>query len=74
MTTYDAPNQQAVRPDGSGPGIEGSGGSGEETEPEPNPLDSMTKDELLSYAFDRGLEVNSAMTKAEIRDAIDAAE
>jgi len=72
MTVYDNPNQEVVRSDGSGPGLGPE--PKDETETEPNPLDSMTKDELLSYAFDRGLEVNSAMTKAEIRDAIDAAE
>jgi hypothetical protein len=28
MSTYDAPNQQVVRADGSGPADEGTGGSG----------------------------------------------
>jgi hypothetical protein len=32
---YDAPNQQVVRPDGSGPWDEGTGGSSGDTEPEP---------------------------------------
>lgn len=32
---YDAPNQQVVRPDGSGPWDEGSGGSGGESSPPP---------------------------------------
>jgi hypothetical protein len=31
MSTYDAPNQQVVRADGSGPADEGHGGSGGET-------------------------------------------
>jgi len=31
MSTYDAPNQQVVRPDGSAPWDEGDGGTGGET-------------------------------------------
>lgn len=31
MSQYDNPNQEVVRPDGSGPGDEGTGGSGGET-------------------------------------------
>jgi hypothetical protein len=34
MSTYDAPNQQVVRPDGSAPWDEGDGGTGGET-PQP---------------------------------------
>jgi len=34
-------------------------------------LDSMTKDELLSLAGERGLPVTSASTKAEIRAALE---
>ena len=33
----------------------------------------MTKDQLLEEAQSRGLDVNAAMTKAEIRKAIDQA-
>ena len=35
-------------------------------------LASMTKAELLEHAQQLGLDVSDAMTKAEIRDAIDA--
>ena len=42
----DAPNQQVVRPDGSGPADEGEGGS-RRRRPKPNELDAMTKAELL---------------------------
>jgi hypothetical protein len=70
----DAPNQQVVRPDESAPWEEGEGGSAhEEAQPTDNPLDSMTKDELVSYANANGIEVTSTMTKAEIRKAIDEA-
>lgn len=34
---YDAPNQQVVRPDGSAPWDEGSGGSKEAVAPTPEP-------------------------------------
>lgn len=71
---YDAPNQQVVRPDESAPWDEGSGGSQHPEEKDTNPLDAMTKEELLAYAEEQGLEVSSAMTKAEIRAAIDEAE
>ena len=80
MTTdWYAPNQQAVRADGSGPAEEGTGGT-----PAPEPqeaagpeaegksLDDMTKDELLAVAEERGVEADASMTKAEIRTAIDA--
>lgn len=35
-------------------------------------LDSMTKDELLAVAGERGVDVKASATKAEIIDAIDA--
>ena len=71
-TDWYAPNQQAVRADGSGPAEEGDGGS---SAPEPESgdgLDAMTKDELLAEAQARGVEVNSSMTKDEIKAAIRA--
>jgi hypothetical protein len=69
---YDAPNQQVVRADGSGPADQGEGGSAQPTESER--LDAMTKAELLEEADARGVEADSTMTKAEIRSALDAPE
>jgi len=75
---WDAPNQQVVRPDESAPWEEGTGAGADvdgepgPVEPEANSLDDMTKDELIEEASRRGIDVNSAMTKAEIRAAIDA--
>jgi len=68
----DAPNQQVVRPDGSAPWDEGSGGSdagggGEE----PVPLEQMTKAQLLELAETRGVDANDSMTKAEIVEALE---
>ena len=37
VTRLDAPNQQVVRPDGSGPADEGSGGSTSEAKPKRGP-------------------------------------
>jgi hypothetical protein len=80
-TDWYAPNQQAVRADGSGPAEEGDGGTPHpEPQPEAQPpstgtgadLDAMTKDELLDYAEQRGVEVDVSMTKAQIREAIGA--
>jgi hypothetical protein len=84
-SSWYAPNQQAVRADGSGPAEEGTGGSSATT-PKPPPagqapapgaatgedLDAMTKDELLHYAEQRGVDVDVSMTKAQIREAIGA--
>jgi hypothetical protein len=88
---WDAPNQQAVRDDQSAPWDEGSGGtpgpSAEElaeqqlaaqeesaTQSEAD-LDSMTKDQLLSYAQSKGISpANASMTKDEIRASIEDAE
>ena len=71
---YDAPNQQSVRADGSGPGI----GGAEEvagTAASSSSLDEMTKAELLEYAQGLGISpANNAMSKEELRDAIDAHE
>jgi hypothetical protein len=70
---YDAPNQQVVRGDGSGPWEEGDGGGVVVDEAADAPsLDDMTKDELIEVASDRGLDVNATMTKAEIRAVIEA--
>ena len=72
----DNPNQQVVRPDGSGPGI---GHEGVEQpraavgETSPPPLDQMTKAELLEYAKQLGVSpANNDMTKDELRAAVDA--
>jgi hypothetical protein len=72
MSTYDAPNQQVVREDGSGPGIQaGDGNGGEE---EPLTIDEMTKAQLLVYADEHNVAVDSSMTKDEIKTAIQGAE
>jgi hypothetical protein len=79
---WSNPNQQVVREDQSGPGIEDPGHSGEggpgETQAETQPaeggpdLDAMTKDELLAYGQQLGISpMNANMTKEEIRTAID---
>jgi hypothetical protein len=68
---YDAPNQQVVRADGSGPADQGTGGSA--PEPQPTGLDAMTKQELLDHARELGVSpANNDMTKEELRAAIDA--
>ena len=71
-----APNQQNVRPDGSGPAEEGEGGSTIEDpypKAEADPLDSMTKDELLEEARRLGVSpANAGMSKEELRAGIDA--
>lgn len=73
MSDLYAPNQQVVRADGSGPAEEGTGGAVDpETGNGEANLDAMTKDELLAYAEERGLDVNAAMTKTEIRAVIDS--
>jgi hypothetical protein len=78
-TVWDAPNQQVVREDQSGPWEEGSGGDpvephdepGDGTDEEPT-LDEMTKTELLEYAQAREYSpANHSMTKEEIRATID---
>ena len=81
----DAPNQQVVRPDASGPADEGEGGTVHpeseqaqvepeaQAEPEPEPetdLDSMTKGQLIDEAERRGIDVDHSATKAEIREAL----
>jgi hypothetical protein len=76
---WDAPNQQVVRADQSGPGIDsgsGNGGNGGgDQDAEPLTLDEMTKNQLLEYAQSHGITpANAAMSKDEIRASIDAAE
>ena len=41
-----------------------------ESEPEQNPLDDMTKGELIDEAERRGVDVDASATKAEIREAL----
>jgi hypothetical protein len=66
---YDAPNQQVVRGDGSGPADEGEGGS--PPEEEASALDEMTKAELIAEASRRGIDVHETWTKAEIREELE---
>lgn len=72
---WDAPNQQVVRDDASAPWDEGTGGAtGEPVAATANPLDEMTKAQLLEYAAAHGVtSVDESMTKADIRAEIDAA-
>lgn len=77
---HDAPNQQVVRADGSGPADEGTGGEPGELQPEQaaggeaeTDLDAMTKADMLEMA--KSLDVtpaNNDMTKEELRAAIEA--
>lgn len=72
-TVWDAPNKQVLGLDP--PWVEGTGGSAPETpEVPPDPLDAMTKEQLVAYADEHGIQVDPSTTKAEIRAAIDAAE
>jgi len=76
MTEWDAPNQQVVRADQSPPWEEGTGGTPDEVQPtdgEEPTVDEMTKAQLLKHADSLGLDVDDAMTKAELRTAIDEA-
>lgn len=70
-----APNQQFVRPDGSGPAEEGTGGSTQDDDTL-NPtedLDSLTKDDLLAYAQGLGVSpANASMTKDDLKAGIAA--
>jgi len=82
-TLWDAPNQQVVRADASGPWDEGSGGTPgngevvpgvEEAGEEPSSLEAMTKEELIAYAQERGISpANASMNKADLIASIEAA-
>jgi len=78
MSVYDAPNQQVVRPDGSGPADTGSGGSGAGEAGPPaadtgGDLDAMTKEQLLELATSLGVSpANAGMTKDELKAGIEA--
>jgi hypothetical protein len=50
---YDAPNQQVVRPDGSGPADEGTGGQVPET---PEPVADVGEDTVEIPADEVGVE------------------
>jgi hypothetical protein len=73
-TEWYAPNQQSVRPDGSGPAEEGEGGSTIDPSPPKGgdvALDDMTKDELLAYAQELGVSpANASMTKDDLKAGI----
>jgi hypothetical protein len=81
---YDAPNQQVVRGDGSGPSDEGKGGSKprqmpkaekdkrEQDEPVEDDLASLKKADLIERAEASGVEVDESMSKAEILEAMGA--
>jgi hypothetical protein len=77
MSTFDDPNREAVGLDPAW--VEGTGGQAGDTAEEQAGgdagLDSMTKDELLAYAQERGISpANASMTKADIIASIQAAE
>lgn len=65
----DNPNQQAVRPDGSGPADEGEGGTTRD-DSEEGGLDKMTKAELIDHAEAVGIQVDDSMKKDEIRELL----
>lgn len=68
---WDAPNQQVVRDDHSGPWEEGTGGDTDV--PTATGLDDMTKDELLAYAQSHGVTpANASMNKADLLAGIKA--
>lgn len=73
-TVWDNPNQQVVRADESAAWDEGTGGATEAFTAGSSTvdLDAMTKDQLLAYAEQLGLSVDSTMLKSEVRAAIDA--
>jgi hypothetical protein len=62
-TIANPPNHPVARADQPGPRI---------AAPDVD-LDAMTKDELLAHAKSVGLDVDAAMTRLELRAAIDAA-
>lgn len=75
---WDAPNQQVVRADQSAPWEEGTGGGEDpgatpKTQADENPLDGLTKAQLLEHGQSLGLDVDDTQTKAEIKAAIEEA-
>jgi hypothetical protein len=67
---WDAPNQQVVRDDHSGPWEEGTGGDPGQPVADSN---AITKDELLARAQELGVSpANAGMTKDELQAGIDA--
>lgn len=81
-TVWSWPNQQVVRADQSGPGVNtpppGMAMAADQPETDVNAapsaadLDAMTKDELLAHAQGLGITpANAGMTKEEIRAGID---
>jgi hypothetical protein len=80
MSVYDNPNQQVVRPDGSGPADSGAGGSGGDAAAAPPTtteldLEAATKEELLAYAIELGVSpANAGMTKDELKAGIEQAQ
>jgi hypothetical protein len=62
-TARDTPNQEVGKADESGPRV---------AEPDVD-LDAMSTEALLAHAKSIGLEVDAAMTRLELRAAIDAA-
>jgi hypothetical protein len=76
---WDAPNQQVVRADESHPSEEGTGGEAgalqaeaEAEGAEATDYESMTKDELLALAQERGISpANASMTKDELKAALE---
>lgn len=63
----DNPNQQVVRPDGSGPADEGEGAS----TPPPEDLSARTKAQLVELAAERGVEIPDGATKADVLAALE---
>ena len=76
----DNPNQQVVRPDGSGPADTGEGGSGGDAAAAPaaaaaDDLESLTKEVLLARAVELGVTpANAGMTKDELKAGIEQAQ
>jgi hypothetical protein len=70
--TWDAPNQQAVgQPP---PWEEGTGGATADADLDVgDELGQMTKNDLLAYAEEHGVDVNAQMNKDDLKAAIRAA-
>ena len=67
MTIFDDPNREAVGLDPIWTEAENPPVPDGEDES----LDSMTKEQLVEYAYANGVDVSASWTKAEIRAAID---